>query len=70
MGDGIGADIAGRPIADAVARGEGRGGFRPPAMHVVAEAQLGAAVMLHLDHEMRRIRLAVQQIPMRLPGLG
>ena len=70
MGDGIGAHIAGRAVADAVARGEGRAGFRPPAMDVVAEAELGAAVMLHLDDEMRRIRLAVQQIPVRLPGLS
>jgi hypothetical protein len=38
-------------------------------MDIVAEAELGAAVMLHFDDEMRRIRLAVEQIAVCLPGL-
>src|SRR5262249_5649030 len=53
MRNGLGADVPGRAVADAVDRSELRIGIGPLALLVVAEAQARATVVLDLDDEVR-----------------
>ena len=70
MHDALGADVAGGAVADAIAAGERRAAVGPLAVLVVAEAQLRAAVVVDLDHEIGGAGRAVEQRALRLPVLG
>ena len=60
--EGVGADIPGCAVADAIGSGELRIRVRPQAVGVVAEAQARGAVGLDLDDEMRVRRAVGEQV--------
>jgi hypothetical protein len=67
MEDRLGPDVPGRAVADAIGNGECIPGIRALAVYVIAEAQLRAAVVLRLDHEVGCIGVACKKIALHLP---
>src|SRR5262249_57781152 len=67
MRNGLGPDVPGRAVADAVDRSELRIGIGPLALLVVAEAQARAAVVLDLDDEVRLGGAALDEIALDHP---
>ena len=70
VGQRLPADVAVQAVADPVAGGEGVPRLRPAAVEVVAEAQVGAAPVVHLGDEVAMERTARQQVAPCLPRVA
>src|SRR6185369_1004660 len=67
VAQGVGPDVAARPVADPVPRHEPAARRRPAAGLAIAEAQMGLAVIVHLDDEIAGEPAAVEQVVLRFP---